>query len=258
MKAIWTGSIGFGLVNIPVGLFGAIQESDLDLDMLDKKDHARIRFKRVNEETGKEVPWDNIVKGYDYRGKYIVLTDDDFQKASPEKSKTIEIIEFVNEKEIESIWYENPYYLAPKKSGEKAFILLREALKKTGKVGVGNFVMRNKESLCVLKPREDTILLQKIRFAQEIRDSGALGIPAKTSLKPAELQMATALIDQLTARFNISKYKDNYSAALLKLIQAKAKGRKTVAPPLRIVHSKTKDLMAQLKASLDGKKKKAS
>jgi len=258
MRAIWTGAIGFGLVNIPVKLFSATQGSELDLDMLDKKDHARIRFKRVNEETGKEVAWENIVKGYDYNGKYIVLTDEDFEKASPEKSKIIEINEFVNETDIESIFFEVPYFMEPQKSGEKAYVLLREALKKTGKVGLGSFVMRSKAALCVLKPIENAIILNKIRFAQEIRDVNELNIPGKTTVKPAEMQMATALINQLTGEFNIAKYKDDYSDQLLKLIQAKAKGKKIATPHLRVVHSKTKDLMSQLKASLDVKKKKAS
>src|SRR5580693_5999349 len=132
MKAIWTGAIGFGLVNIPVKIYSAIHDSSLDLDMLDKKDYSRIRFQRVNERTGKEVQWGNIVKGFDLDGKYVVLTDDDFEKASPEKSKIIEIKEFVAESEIESIFFEMPYYLEPQKSGEKAYALLREALSKSG------------------------------------------------------------------------------------------------------------------------------
>jgi len=258
MRAIWTGAIGFGLVNIPVRLFSATESSDLDLSMLDKKDHAKIRFKRVNEETGKEVAWENIVKGYDYEGKYIILTDEDFEKASPEKSKIIEITEFVNEDEIESIFFETPYYLEPQKAGEKAYALLREALEKSGKVGLGNYVMRSKESLCVLKPLENVIVLNKIRFAQEIRNVNDLNLPGKASIKSAELQMAIALIDQLTGKFDIAKYKDTYAEALLKLIHAKAKGKKPATPELRVVHSKAKDLMSQLKASLDVKKKKAS
>src|SRR5580700_6087701 len=135
MRAIWTGTIGFGLVNIPVRLFSAVQSSDLDLDMLDKKDHSRIRFQRINEKTGKEVKWENIVKGYDYEGKYIVLSDEDLEKASPEKTKIIQIESFVNEKEIDSIFFETPYFLEPQKSGERAYVLLRDALKKSGKVG---------------------------------------------------------------------------------------------------------------------------
>ena len=258
MRAIWTGAIGFGLVNIPVRIFSASQDSNLDLDMLDKKDHAKIRFKRVNEDSGREVSWENIVKAYDYNGKYVVLEDEDFQKASPEKSKIIEIIEFVNENEIESIFYETPYFLEPQKSGKKAYSLLREALKKSGKVGVGSFVMRTKEALCVLKPMENVILLQQIRFAQEIRKINDLDIPGKTSFKAGEMQMAMALIDQLTAKFDISRYKDTYADQLMKLIHAKAKGRKLPPSHLRVVHSKSKDLMSQLKESLQSKRKKAS
>jgi DNA end-binding protein Ku len=258
MRAIWTGAIGFGLVNIPVRIFSATQDSNLDLDMLDKKDHAKIRFKRVNEDSGREVSWENIVKAYDYNGKYIILDDEDFQKASPEKSKIIEIVEFVKESEIQSIFYETPYYLEPQKSGVKAYALLREALKKTGKVGVGNFVMRTKESLCVLKPMENAILLQGIRFEQEIREMNELDIPAKSTVSPAEMKMAIALIDQLSSKFDISKFKDTYSAELLKVIHAKAKGKKLQPAPLRVVHSKSKDLMDQLKESLSTKKKKAS
>ena len=258
MKAIWTGAIGFGLVNIPVRVYSATQDSNLDLDMLDKKDRAKIRFKRVNEDTGREVEWDNIIKAYDYNGKYVVVTDEDFKKASPEKSKIIEIMEFVDESEIDSVFYETPYFLEPQKSGEKAYVLLREALKKSGKVGVGNFVMRSKEALCIIKPLDDVIILNKIRFAQEVRNVNEINVPGKTTIKPGEMQMAQALINQLTGKFDISKYKDTYSDELLKLIHAKAKGKKPELSHLRVVHSKSKDLMSQLKASLNTKKKKAS
>jgi DNA end-binding protein Ku len=258
MRAIWTGTIGFGLVNIPVRLFSAIQDKDLDLDMLDVKDHSRIRFQRINEKTGKEVKWENIVKGYDYEGKYVVLSNEDFEKASPEKTKIIQIDEFVNESEIDSIFFETPYFLEPQKSGERAYTLLREALKKAAKVGLGSFVLRNKESLCILKPSQNIIVLNKIRYIQEIRNVKDLQIPAKTTIKPGELQMAIALINQLSSTFNIAKYKDNYTNTLLKLIKTKAKGRRIEAPHLRVVHSKAKDLLSQLKASLGDKKKKAS
>ncbi|MDP4131256.1 MAG: Ku protein [Bacteroidota bacterium] len=258
MRAIWTGAIGFGLVNIPVRIFSATQDSNLDLDMLDKKDHARIRFKRINEETGREVEWSNIVKAYNDNGKYVVVTDVDFEKASPEKSKIIEIMEFVDGADIDSIFYETPYFLEPQKSGVKAYALLREALKKSGKVGLGNFVMRNKEALCILKPMDDVIVLNKIRFAQEIRNVNEINVPGKASIKPGEMQMAQALISQLTGKFDISKYKDSYSDELLKLIHAKSKGKKQAPPQMRVVHNKSKDLMSQLKASLNVKKKKAS
>ncbi len=257
MRAIWSGAIGFGLVNIPVKLFSAIQQSELDLDMLDKKDHSNIRFQRVNANTGKEVAWENIVKGFKVDDRYVVLTEEDFQKASPAKTKLIEIVEFIDEKEVDSIYYEMPYYLQPEKSGAKAYALLRDALKKTGKAGLGSFVLRTKETLVTIKPYEDILLLNKIRFQEEIRDPADLNIPAASN-KPAELKMAIQLIGQLTHKFNISRYKDTYSDKLMKLIKAKAKGKKTARPSLKVVHSPSRDLMAQLKASLGNTKRKVS
>ena len=258
MRPIWTGAIGFGLVNIPIKLYSATQSSNLDLDMLDKKDESNIRFMRVNEKTGKEVAWENIVKGYKLDGKYVVLSDKDFEAASAKKTKTVEISDFVKEDEISSIYYETPYYVEPDKSGTRAYELLRQALLKTGKIGIATFVMRSKESLAVLRATKDLIILNRIRFAEEIRDFKDLSIPEKTEVKPAELQMAVTLINQLTGKFDISQYKDYYNAELLRLIQAKAKGQNVKAPEMKVVHSKTKDLMEQLKASLDTKRKKAS
>jgi len=256
MKAIWTGAIGFGLVNIPIKMYSAVQDSNLDLDMLDKKDHSHIKFQRINEKTGKEVAWANIIKGYKYNDKYVILTDEDFQKASPEKTKAIEIKSFVDESAIESIYYETPYYLEPDKSGSKAYVLLRDALKKTGKAGLGSIVIRAKESLCLVKCVGDVLVLNKIRFAEEIRETGELKIP-DASIKPAELKMAVELIESLSEDFDISAYKDTYSDNLMKLIRAKAKGQKIKPPAMKVVHSDTKDLMEQLKASLGGKRKKA-
>ncbi len=258
MRPIWTGAIGFGLVNIPIKLYSATQSSNINLDMLDKKDLSNIRFMRVNEKTGKEVTWENIVKGYKVESKYVVLTDKDFEAASAKKTKTVEISDFVKEEEISSIFYETPYYIEPDKSGTRAYELLRQALIKTGKVGIATFVMRSKESLAILKATKDLIILNRIRFDEEIRDFNELTLPEKTAVKPAELQMAVSLINQLSGKFDISQYKDTYNAELLKLIEAKAKGQKITAPEMKVVHSKTKDLMEQLKASLDTKRKKAS
>ncbi|MGZ4058639.1 MAG: non-homologous end joining protein Ku [Bacteroidia bacterium] len=259
MRPIWTGSIGFGLVNIPVKIYSATETSNLDLDMLDKKDHSNIRFKRVNEKTGKEVAWENIVKGYKMpNDEYVVLTEKDFELASAKKTKTIDVTEFVNEADIESVYYETPYYLEPDKSGTRAYALFREALKKSKKVGIATFVMRSKETLAILKANEKVIILNRIRFEEEIRSTDELSLPGKTDIKTEELKMATMLIEQLTAKFNIKQYKDTYSAELMKLIKAKSKGIKIKEPALKVVHSKTKDLMDQLKASLNTKRKKAS
>lgn len=259
MRPLWTGAIGFGLVNIPVKLFSATQGSELDLDMLDKKDLSNINFMRVNSKTGHEVAWKNIVKGYMINNKYVVLDEKDFESANAVKTKVIEISDFVLEEDIDSTYFEMPYYLAPEKSGVRAYALLKKALLKTGKVGIATFVMRNKENLAILRATDDVIILNRLRFAEEIRDSKELNIPADKTVKPGELKMAVSLVNQLSGKFDIKKYKDTYTAQLLKLIKAKAKGRKSApASHLKVVHSKTKDLMSQLKASLTTKRKKAS
>jgi DNA end-binding protein Ku len=257
MRAIWTGAIGFGLVNIPVKLFSAVQESNLDLDMLDKKDQANIKFKRVNEHTGKEVAWNNIVRAFKLDGKYIVLSDADFEQAMPEKTKTIGISSFVREQEIETMLYEMPDDLEPEKQGKRAYALLNTALTKSKKAGLGSFVLRNKEHLCLIKASGHLLVLHRLRFKQEIRETDDLEIPV-VAPPAAELKMALSLIDQLSAPFDIDAYKDTYAAKLMKLIKAKAAGKKTAPAPLKLVHSKARDLMEQLKASLETKKRRAS
>lgn len=258
MRAIWTGAIGFGLVNIPVKLYSAIQQSELDLDMLDKKDHSHIKFQRINENSGKVVAWENIVKGYNLDGQYVILSDEDFVKAMPEKTKLIEIQSFANETEIDTMLYEGAYYLEPEKSGSRAYAVLWQALHKSGRVGVATFVLRNKESLCLIKAREDVLVLHRLRFPEEIRDTKELNIPALNSktAKANEQKMAISLIDQLTEEFDASVYKDTYSEKLMKLIKAKAKGKKVAQPKLKVVHSRARDLMSQLKASLETKKRR--
>jgi DNA end-binding protein Ku len=261
MRAIWTGAIGFGLINIPVGMYSAVQSSSLDLDMLDKHDNGKIRYQRINEDTGEEVAWGDIVKGYKLKDKYIVLEDADFEKASPEKSQVIEIDEFVDEAVIDTTFYETPYYLAPKDSGEKAYALLRDALKKSKKLAIGTYVARGRMHIAAIKPIGDALVLLRLRFAEEIRDTRELDLPGKLSLKPNELKMAISLIDQLTNKtFSISKYKDTYNAALMRLIRKKASGKAIAEPKFKMVRTKSQDLMAQLKASLDSssKRKKAS
>jgi len=259
-RSLWTGAISFGLINIPVRIYSAVQDSSLDLDMLDGRDHSNIRFKRVNENTGKEVPYGEIVKGYRYKEDYVILEDEDFQAADAKKTKTIEIQHFVNENEIDSIYYEQPYYLEPDKSGAKAYALLRDALAHAKKVGVATFVMRNKEALAILKPHDDIIVLNRIRFEEEIRPTSSLDVPdAKASHK--EQAMALKLIDQLTEKFDISHYKDTYTEKLLKIIQDKAKGKKRKPAKMKVVHTKTTDLMEALEASLGAtghKKRRAS
>lgn len=254
MRSIWKGAISFGLVNIPVKLYSATQQSSLNLDMVDKRDLSRIRYLRVNEVTGKEVQWENIGKAYKYDDSYIVLEDEDFEKAAPEKSKIIEVNHFVNENEIDTIYYENSYYVEPEKSGIKAYALLREALIKSGKVGIAQFVMRTAETLTVLKPSGKALVLSKIRFAEEVRPKDDLVLPEKSEVKAQELKIALTLIEQYSDKFNIESFKDEYAAALRKVIEAKAKGKTTKTKKVRISHQKSIDLMDQLRASLKQKK----
>ena len=254
MKAIWKGSIGFGLVNIPVKLYSAIEQSNLDLDMVDRRDHARIRFQRVNENTGREVKWENIAKAYSLKNDYVILDEADFEEAAPEKSKIIEVNQFVDESEIDSVYYETSYFVEPEKNGAKAYSLLLAALTKSGKVGVAQFVMRTSEALTVLRPYGKILLLSRLRFAEEVRSAEELTGGSISSVKPQELKMALSIIKQYSKKFNIEKYKDEYSAQLLKLIKAKAAGKRPTVRKLKVAHRKSDDLMEQLKQSL-GKKK---
>lgn len=258
MRPIWTGSISFGLINIPVKLFSAVQESSLDLDMLDSKDHSNIKFKRVNETTGKEIAYENIVKGYKLDSGYVILEDEDFEAADAVKTKMIEIQNFVNEQEIDSLYYEQPYYLEPEESAMKAYALLRDALQLSGKVGVTTFVMRNKEGLAILKPYKNVIVLNRIRFSQEIREHSELKLPPVSNTKTKEMDMANKLVDQLTEKFNIGQYKDTYTTKLLKIIKEKSRGKKISVPKMNVVHKQSDDLMEMLKASLSTKKSKSA
>jgi len=258
MRSIWTGSISFGLINIPIKLFSAVEESSLDMDMLDKTDHSNIKFKRVNESTGKEVSYENIVKGYKIEDNYVILEDEDFAAADAEKTKTIDILSFALESEIDSIYFEQPYYLEPDKGAMKAYALLRDALEMSGKVGVTSFVLRNKEGLAILKPYKNVIVLNRIRFEQEIRDPSELNLPPVSKTKAKEMDMANKLVEQLTEKFDISSYKDEYTGKLLQIIKDKAKGKKPTPTKMKVVHKQNDDLMEMLKASLENKKKKKS
>jgi DNA end-binding protein Ku len=256
MRAIWSGAISFGLINIPVRIFSAVQESSLNLDMLDAKDHSNIKFKRVNERTGKEVPYANIVKGYKVDDDYVILDKEDFEAADAKKTKTIEIISFVKEADIDTIYYEQPFYLEPDKGGQKAYSLLRDALAASKKVGVTTFVLRNKEALAILKPYGKVIVLNRLRFEEEIRSTEELNVPPMEKGRQKEQLMATKLVDQLTEKFSIAKYKDTYKDKLLKRIKDKAKGKpRRKVQHMKVVHTKSDNLMEMLKASLENKKK---
>lgn len=256
MKAIWNGAIGFGLVNIPIKMYSATDDSNLDLDMLDSHDLSNIKFKLVNEKTGDEVKYSDIVKGYMIDDRYVVLTKEDFEAASPEKNKIFSIEQFVKEEEIDSVYFEKPYFLEPQKNGENPYRLLIKALQKTKMVGVGTFVMRDKEALALVRPYNDNVLvMNKLRFPQEIRDVAELKVPAKKDPKPAELKMAISLIEQLSDQFKPEEFKDTYAEKLIKIIKQKSKGKTIKKVVVQEDDGKVVDLMAQLKASLESSKK---
>ncbi len=258
MRSIWKGAISFGLVNIPVKMYTATKSKEISFVLLHKNDLSEIRYARICKTEEKEVPWKDIVKGYEYeKGGYIVLRDQDFDKIGVKKTKTIEILNFIDEDEIDSVYYVKPYFLEPDKQGEKAYALLRDALKKSKKVGLAKYVLRNHEHLAVIKFQDDMIILNELRYVEELITSKDLKIPAvKTTA--AEMNMAIALIDQLTAAFNPKKYKDTYTQDVKKLIKQKAKGKplkpKTKEKPSPKVH----DIMSLLQASLEEKKPKTT
>lgn len=258
MRAIWNGAIGFGLVNIPIKLYAATGESNLDLDMLDKDDLENINFKRVNAKTGKEVKWAQIVKGYKLEDKYVVLTQEDFDQVSPEKSKMLRIKQFVNIEEIDSAYFESSYFLEPQKNGEEAYKLLLNSLLKTKMAGIGTFILREKEILCLVRPYEDKVLMvNRMRYPEEIRSFEDLKLPSAKKPNKDEMEMAESLIKQLATKFDPEKYKNTYNDDLLKIIKAKAKGKTKKVETKEEFTSKATDLMAQLKASLEAGKVKA-
>lgn len=259
MHAVWKGSISFGLVNIPIKMYTASHSKDISFVLLHKTDMSEIRYARICKVEEKEVPWKDIVKGYEYeKGDFVVLNDKDFEKANLKKTKTIEIFHFINQEEIDPVYYVKPYFLEPDKNGEKAYGLLRDALKKSQKVGLGKYVIRNREHLAVIKCYQGMIILNELRYEHELLNVQDLTIPEKSQVNSKELKMALQLIDQLTASFNPKKYKDTYTEEIKQIIKQKAKGRpihpKTEKPPSSKVH----DLMSLLQASLENKPKKKS
>jgi len=269
-RGLWKGAISFGLVNVPVELFSAEKRStELDLTMLDKRDLAPVGYKRYNKASGEDVPWSEIVKGYEYEdGKYVVLSEEDFRRANVEASKTVDIQAFVDAGEVPPLYFETPYYLAPGKRGEKAYALLREALKKAGKIGIATVVIRTRQYLAALIPYGDVLLMNTIRYANEVRPVEELGIP-EASLRGAkvtakEIDLALRLIDDMADHWQPEQYKDTYREDLLKRIEEKVKAGQTkeiTAPEKEGAEEKggaeVIDLMALLRKSVEGKAKAA-
>src|SRR6266498_560441 len=254
-RAIWTGSIAFGLVNIPIELHRAIRETRPRFRLLHAKDKSPVRFERVCEREERAVAWGEVVKGYEYtKGKFVVLTPEDMKRAALEKTRTLDILDFVPGDDIDDRFFETPYYVVPGKGGECVYVVLREALRDSGKTGVGKIMLRETQHLAALEPMGEALVLTMMRFPNELADLSDFRFPATVAQRPKEVQMAKALIDQLSAKWSPDKYKDEYQANLLRVIRAKLKG---TSPRLTdelagARHGKVVDLMERLQQSLAG------
>jgi DNA end-binding protein Ku len=254
MRAIWKGSISFGLVNIPVGLYAATRPAnEVKFRMLREQDHSPIRYKRVAEADEKEVPWEKIVKGYEYeKGEFVVLDEEDFEKVEIKSNQTVDIKEFVDLKDIDPMYFDQPYFLAPEKGGDKAYALLREALERTGKVGIAKVVIKTREHLAAVKPLGKALILELMHFADELADPQDLSLP-KIDPGKKELDMAESLVGAMSGEWEPERYKDEYREALMKVIEEKmsagskkAKAPKSTGPkPTNVV-----DLVDMLQRSL--------
>ncbi|HWM91363.1 MAG TPA: Ku protein [Thermoanaerobaculia bacterium] len=270
-RSIWKGSITFGLVNIPVGLYSAEKrEETVSFHLLDRRNMARVKYKRVNEETGREVPWDETVRGYEIEGgKHVVLSDEDLQRASPEKTQTVDILDFVDAEEIGPVFFDKPYYLAPDKRGAKSYALLRETLRRTKKVGISKVVIRTKQYLAAVMAQDEVIVLNILRFAHELRDPKELDLPSgKEGVSERELDMAERLVEGMVSDWDPEKYRDDYYKDLKKLIKERVEAgqleESPEAPPeaKKPERGQVVDLMALLKRSVEerpgGAKKSAA
>jgi len=266
MRAIWKGSISFGLVNIPIALYPATRREDLKFRLLRESDLSPVNYKRVAEKDGKEVPWNKIVKGYEYeKGKFVVLSEKDFQRVDLEATQTVDIQDFVDIEEIDPMYFYKPYYLEPQKGGDKAYVLLRETLAKTKKVGIAKVIIKTRQYLAGLKPLKHALVLELMHFAEELADAEKLNVPKKSSAPgKRELEMANALVESMSAEWDPKKYKDDYRDALMEVIEEKVEsGGKEIEEKTKPKKPSAKviDLVAVLQESLaqaegEGKKKR--
>jgi len=268
-RPIWNGTISFGLLNVPVQLHSGERSVDLHFRMLDSRDNSPVRYERINSDSGEEVPWKEIVKGFEYsKGSYVVIDEEDIRKAAPESTETVEIEAFCDRDEIDPMYFEKPYYLVPSKKAEKGYVLLREVLAKTNKVGIARVVIRTRQYLAALSPRGDALMLDLMRFPQEIVKADEFELPKGNSksyrVTPAELGMATQLIEAMTKKWSADDYQDEFRAKLRKIIDeqiARQKGNKKVrekteaAAPAEAT-TNVVDFMELLKRSLDKDGKK--
>ena len=251
-RSIWNGSLSFGLVNVPVQLFSAVAAKDVHFHEFQAGSGARIKHKRVSERTGKEVEYSDIEKGYETsRGKYVMVTQEELESVEPGKSRTIDIEDFVELAEIDPIYFDKPYYVAPQKGAEKSYALLREAMTRSERVAIARFVMRTKQYLAAIRVADNVMVLETLYFADEIRDANDLNIPKRAKVPDRELRIADQLIDSLTTEWKPARYEDTYRQRVLDLVRRKGKGQSidVERPPQE--DAKVVDLVEALQRSLD-------
>jgi DNA end-binding protein Ku len=253
MRALWKGTISFGLVTIPVSLFPATRREELKFHLLRRSDLSPINYKRLAEADGKEVPWDQIVKGYEYeKGKFVVLKEEDFARVDVEATQTVDIINFVKIDDVDPLLFYKPYYLEVGKGGDKAYVLLRESLAETGKIAIAKVVIRTREHLAAVKPQKKGLILELMYFPQELLDTSEFKTPAEKSIRKTEIQMAKQLIESMSSKWEPSQYSDEYHEALEKMIEKKIEsgGKLAPAPAKKKRPTNVVDLMSVLKQSL--------
>jgi DNA end-binding protein Ku len=251
-RALWKGSISFGLVNIPIELHTAVRNHRPKFRMLHATDKSPIKFERVCIRDGKPIAWEDLVKGFEYqKGHFVVITKEDFQTAAVNKTRTIDILDFVNADEIDDRYFETPYYLVPSKGGERAYALLREAIRESGRIGIAKFILRDAQHLSAVEVIEDAIVLSVMRFADELVDEKQFEFPSGEGVRKQELEMAKMLVNNLAADWNPSKYTDQYRENLMRVIQAKVKGKHVdLEPEAEPRQAEVVDLMERLRRSL--------
>lgn len=258
MRAVWKGSVSFGLVNIPVALYPATRQETVRFRQLRKSDLSPIKYKRVAETDEKEVPWEEIVKGYEYaKDQFVVLTEEDFESVDVEATQTVNILDFVELDKVDPIFFQKPYYLEPQRGGEKAYVLLRDTLNETGKTGIAKVVIKTREYLAAVKPKDNLLVLELLHFADEIASADDLKIPSEAKVSRKELETAKSLVESLTVDWDPERYEDDYRVALMELIEKKIAGGEPVTVPTRKRAPTTEvvDLVKVLQESLSQAKK---
>ncbi|MDB6137269.1 MAG: Ku protein [Verrucomicrobiaceae bacterium] len=258
MRPIWKGSISFGLVNIPIALYPATHSEDLKFRLLRGKDQSPVNYKRVAEADGKEVPWDQIVKGYEYeKGKFVVLKEEDFKRVDIEATQTVDIQTFVELDEVNPVFFDKPYYMEPQKGGDKAYVLLRDSLRSSKRIGIATVVIKTRQHLAAVKAQDQGLMLELMHFAEELRDISDFKVPRDTKLSKKEMDMAGALIDSMTGKWDPEAYKDEYREALQHMVEEKIKRGGKDLPKVKAQKRPTNviDLVSVLEQSLGRKPK---